>query len=144
MKTMKEEVLKVLDDKYEALDLITINDLLGLTTPEELKELEDTLNELVADYTVYLTKKNRYILLKNTKNLKIGTLSVNKKGFGFVVLPKEEDIYIASDNLNGAIHDDVVLCEITNMHENEGRIVKIIKRDLKNLVGEIVLNNQFN
>ena len=31
---MKEELLKVLDDKYEALDLITINDLLGLTTPE--------------------------------------------------------------------------------------------------------------
>ena len=112
---MKEQVLNILDDKYEALDLITINDLLGLTTPEELRELEDALNELVADYTVYLTKKNRYILLKNTKTLKIGNLSVNKKGFGFVVLPKEEDIYIASDNLNGAIHDDVVLCEITNL-----------------------------
>ena len=139
---MKERVLSILDDKYEALDLITINDLLGLTTPEELKELEDALNELVADYTVYLTKKNRYILLKNTKTLKIGTLSVNKKGFGFVILPKEEDIYIASDNLNGAIHDDIVLCEITNMHDNEGRIVKVIKRDLKNLVGEIVLINK--
>ncbi len=138
---MKEELLKVLDDKYEALDLITINDLLGLTTPEELRELEDVLKALVEDYTVYLTKKNKYILLKNTKNLKIGTLSVNKKGFGFVILPKEEDVYIASDNLNGAIHDDVVLCEITNMRENEGRIVKVIKRDLKNLVGEIVLIN---
>ena len=46
---MKEQVLNVLDDKYEALDLIAINDLLGLTTPEELKELEDALNELVAD-----------------------------------------------------------------------------------------------
>ena len=122
---MKEKILEVLDDKYEALDLITINDLLNLKTPEELHELEGSLNELVADYTIYLTNKHKYILLKNTKTLKIGTLSVNKKGFGFVVLPKEEDVYIASENLNGAINDDIVLCEITKPKENEGRILKI-------------------
>ena len=45
--TMKEEILKLLDDKYEALDLIEINDLLNLTTPEDLKLLEKTLNALV-------------------------------------------------------------------------------------------------
>ena len=35
---MKEEIKKLLKDKYEALSLIEINDLLNLTTVDELKE----------------------------------------------------------------------------------------------------------
>ena len=50
---MKEEILKLLDDKYEALDLIEINDLLNLTTPEDLKLLEKTLNALVDECILY-------------------------------------------------------------------------------------------
>ena len=139
---MKEEILKKLNDIYEAKSLIEINDIMGYTTPEELKDLEDTLNDMIKDYTIYFTKKERYILLKNCKSLKIGRLTVNKKGFGFVVLPKEDDIHIDANNLNGAIHDDIVLCEITNAGiKKEGRIVRIIKRDLDNLVGEITFKN---
>jgi ribonuclease R len=139
---MKEEIIKKLDSVYEAKSLIEINDLLGLKTPEELKDLEDTLNKLVNEYIIYYTKKERYILLKNCKSLKIGKLSVNKKGFGFVVLPKEEDIYIDKGNLNGAVHDDMVLAEIINNGiKKEGRIVRIIKRDLQNMVGTIITKN---
>ena len=44
---MKEQVLKILENVYEAKDLITINDMLNLTTAEELKDLSDTLDELL-------------------------------------------------------------------------------------------------
>lgn len=139
---MKELILKKLNDIYEAKTLMEINDLLGLTTPEDLKLLEDTLKEMIDEYSIYFTKKERYILLKNCKSLKIGRLTVNKKGFGFVILPKEDDIYIDAKNLNNAINDDTVLCEITNSGlKKEGRIVRIIKRDLNNMVGEIVFKN---
>src|SRR5574344_175299 len=139
---MKEEIVKKLNNIYEAKSLIEVNDLLNLNTPEELKELKDALDELINEYIIYFTKKEKYILLKNCSNLKIGKLSVNKKGFGFVIIPREEDIYIDKNNLNGAIHDDMVLCEIINNGvKKEGRVVRIVKRDLQNMVGEIVIRN---
>lgn len=136
---MKEQVLELLQDIHEAKDLISLNDLLGLTTAEELKDLSDTLDELVKEYIVFKTKKDKYILLKNCPNLKIGKFSANKKGFGFVILNKEDDLYISKENMNGAIEGDVVLAEIIKKGmKPEGHIIRVIKRDIKNLVGEVV------
>jgi len=135
---MKEKVLKILDKELNALDLIAINDLLGLNSADELKELSIIIDGLVKEDILYQTKKDKFILYKNCSNLKVGILTLNKKGFGFVLLEKEEDIYISADNLNGAIHSDKVLVEIMEQSfKREGRILKIIKRDLENLVGEI-------
>lgn len=136
---MKEQVLKILENVYEAKDLITINDMLNLTTAEELKDLSDTLDELVNEYVVFKTKKDKYILLKNCPNLKIGKFSANKKGFGFVILNKEDDLYISKEDMNGAIQDDIVLAEVTRKGvKPEGHIIRIIKRELHNLVGEVI------
>ena len=135
---MKEQILQTLNDIHEAKTLIEINDLLGLTTVEKLEELQKEIEELVNDYQVFKTKKDKYLLMKNCPGLKIGRLSVNKKGFGFLILDKEDDIYIAKDDMNGAINDDTVLVEVTEKGlEPAGRVLKIVKRELKNIVGEI-------
>ena len=60
--TMEEQLLKYLETMYDAKDLISINDALGLKTAEELRELQDTLNDLVDRYIVFKTKKDKYIL----------------------------------------------------------------------------------
>lgn len=139
---MKEEVLRILTDVYEAKEAIEINDLLGLTTPEEYRILEEILEELVNDFLVYKSKKDKYILVKNCPSIKIGRLTVNKKGYGFVILEKEDDLYIASDNLNGAIHDDVVLAEIIRSGvKKEGKVLKILKREINDMVGEIIVRD---
>ena len=106
---MRDKILETLDNVYEAKGLIEVNDMLGLTTAEELKTLELELEKLVDECLIYKTKKDRYILLKNCNNLKIGRLALNKKGFGFVILEKEDDLYIPEEDLNGATHDDVYL-----------------------------------
>ena len=52
----------------------------------------------------------------------------------------EDDVYISQDNMNGAIHDDVVLVEITskmNIDRMEGRILKIIERRVQRFIGLI-------
>ena len=146
VKSMKEKILKLMKDIHEAKELMEINDLLGLTTPAEYKELQDVMNELVEEYTVFYTKKGKYILLKNCPGLKVGKLSVNKKGFGFLCLEMEDDIYIDAKNMNGAIHDDVVLVEVF-IHgvRKEARVIRIVKRDIHNLVGEVLFtdNNKY-
>lgn len=139
---MKEQILALMDNVHEAKEAIEINDMLGLTTVEEYQELQKCLDELVDSYIMFYTKKEKYILLKNCPGLKIGRLSLNKKGFGFVLLEKEPDLYIDKSNINGATHDDVVLCEVlSRAMQKEGRVIKVIKRDLKNLVGEIVVKH---
>ena len=139
---MREQVLELLKDIHEAKEVIEINDLLGLKTSEELRELQSTLDELVEEYIVFYTKKGKYILLDNCPGIKIGKLSVNKKGFGFVLLDKEDDLYVDAKNMNGAVQDDIVLVEVFSSGvRSEGRVVRIIKRDLKNLVGEIAFHD---
>ena len=139
---MKEQVLNVMNDRYEALDVIEINDLLELTTPEDLSRLNNALDALVKENLLYRTKKNKFILFKNCPNLKVGVLSVNKKGFGFLLVPGGEDIYIDKDNINNAVNDDKVLIEIiNNFGKTEGRVLRVISRDLNNLIGEIYIHN---
>ena len=139
---IKDKLLKILENIHEAKSLIEINDLLNLKTVDELKELQNILKELVDDYTIYYTKKEKYILLKNCPSLKIGKISINKKGFGFLILPNEEDLYIDDDNLGDAIDDDIVLCEkFKRGLKEEARVLKVVKRELKNLVGEVYYEN---
>ena len=139
---MKEKIINIMNDKYEALDVIEINDLLELSTPEDLNRLNNFLNELVNEGIVYKTKKNKYILFKNCPNLKSGVISINKKGFGFLIVPDGEDIYIDKGNINGAINEDKVLVElINNFGKTEGRIIRVLNRDLNNLIGEVYFYN---
>lgn len=139
---MRDEVLKALENIHEAKDITEIFDLLGYKTSEDLKDLIDVLDVLVNEYIVFKTKKDKYLLMKNCPGIKIGKLTVNKKGFGFVILEKEDDLYIASDNLNGAIHDDFVMAEIIrNGVKKEGKILKILKRDIQDMVGEIIFKD---
>ncbi len=135
---MREKILELLDDIHEAKEAIEINDLLGLKTADEYAELQETLNQLVDEYVVFYTKKGKYILLKNCPGIKIGRLSINKKGFGFIIIDKEDDIFVDKKNMHDAIDNDVVLVEVfTSGVRKEAKVVRVIKRDLKDLVGEI-------
>ena len=139
---MKEKIIERLKTEKDAKEAIEVNDLLGLKTTEEYLNLIETLEELVAENVIYLTKKGKYILLENCPSLKMGKLTVNKKGFGFVILDKEDDLYIDSSNMGDAIDEDIVLCEIVKgARKTEGRILKVLKRDFNNLVGEVIVKN---
>ena len=135
---MREQIINVLNDKYEALDVIEINDLLGLTTPEDLSRLGNDLESLYKDNVLYKTKKGKFILFKNCPNLKVGVLSIKKGGFGFLLVPTGEDIYIDKSNINNAVNDDKVLVELVNNYGKiEGKVLRILNRDLNNLIGEV-------
>ena len=139
---MKDEIINKLKDIHEAKTLIEINDLLGLKSVEELQELTNNLEELSKDYIVFKTKKDKYILMENCPGLKIGKISVNKKGFGFLIVEQDDDIYIPENNLNNAVHNDTVLVEVIKKGlRPEGRVLKIVKRDLENVVGEVTFKN---
>ena len=96
------------------------------------------LNKLEDELKIYRTKKDNYLLFTNS-HLKIGTMIANKKGYGFVDIEGDEDVFIPPTNMNGAIHGDKVIVEITSPKgiDLEGRILKIVDRKFKQMVGEI-------
>ena len=135
---LEDRILEILKNENKALSVYEINDALGLTTVEELKELLKTLNGLEDNLKIYRTNKNRYLLFSNS-HLKLGTMIANKKGYGFVDIEGDQDVFIPPNNINGAIHGDKVIVEITSPKgiDLEGRIVKIVDRKFKQMVGEI-------
>lgn len=134
---MEERIIEMLKASKNALTVYEINDALGFKTVDELKELLKVLNKMEDSLQIYRSKKDGYLLFTNS-HLKIGTLSTNKRGFGFVIIEGSEDVFIAPSNLNNAIHGDKVMVEITSKKgmDLEGRIMKIVERNLQQMVGE--------
>ncbi len=138
---MKEKILDVMNDVPKAIDIMAINDMLGLKSVEELQELQKNIKDLQEDGLMHETRKGEYILIKNCKSLMTGLLSVNKTGNGFLLV-EGPDIFIAKENLNGAINGDMVEIDtIRYQNSIEGKVIKILKRNLDNIVGEIVSKN---
>ena len=137
---MKDDIVNILKNSDKALDVYELLHSLYGDDNSKLEELIKELHELEEDTTIYHTKKDKYMLIEDS-HLKKGVLRVNKKGFGFVEVDNlEEDVFIDALNMNGAIHDDIVLVEITskmNIDRLEGRILKILERKVDQYIGEI-------
>ena len=137
---MKDKVIEILKNTTKSYDIKEMNKYLNLHNYDDLKELENVLDELVADGIIHRSKDRKYILMEYTKSLKVGVLRINKSGNGFVEC-KPQDIFVYSNDLNGAINGDFVEVEVKSKLDDPepyGYIRNILKRDLHTIVGEIV------
>ena len=142
---MKDNIINILKNSDKALSVFEIEDKLGIKDVENTKELLSLLHELEEDTIVYHTNKDKYMMLENS-HIRRGLMRANKKGFGFVEIEgSEDDVYVSQDNMNGAIHDDIVLVEITSkmtLDRLEGRVLKIVKRQVQQYIGEITFDKK--
>lgn len=136
---MREQILQILKQEKKALSIHEINNILGYTSVEDFKEVLKTLNVLEDELEIYRSNKDNYMLFNNS-HLKLGVFLATKKDFGFVDIEGDEDVFVHASNMNGAIHKDKVVVEITSKNglKLEGRIVKIVNRDIKQMVGEVI------
>lgn len=139
---MEERILILLEKEKIALSVSEINDHLDLKTIDELKELLKALNNLEDTLKLYRTNKDKYMIFNNS-NLQLGKMITHKKGFGFVDIEGDIDVFVAPNNINNAIHGDTVVVEITSKKgiELEGRIVRIVDRKIRPMVGEFYEEN---
>ena len=136
---MKDKIIDILKDETKAKSVNEINNKLGLTSVSEIQELENVLAEMTQEGILHESKKHEFLLMCNTKTLKCGRISINRSGNGFVEVPGNEDIFIRSEFLHGAIDGDFVEIDFVKYHgEMEGRVLKILKRDIQNIVGEMI------
>ncbi len=132
---MKDEIIKYLDGSDKAKTLREISAYLRVMDVDKLK---GELDDLVSKGIIHETKKQKYLLMKYCKSLRVGAIDVAKNGYAFLVLDNAEDIFISKDNLNGAINGDLALVDLyNNRGKIEGKVLKILDRKIKRLVGEI-------
>lgn len=137
---MRDNIINILKNSDKALSIYELQDLLDIRTTEETKELMNQLKKLEDEVVIYHSNKDKYMMLGDS-HLRKGVMRANKKGFGFVEIDNlDDDVYISQDHMNGAIHDDIVLVEITSkmtLDRLEGRVLRILKRQVERYIGEI-------
>ena len=114
----------------------------------EMPMFYNYLDELEEDGYIVKTKKGR-IMSPNQMGLFVGKFVSHRKGFGFVESDEEftQDLFIPKDDINGALHNDRVMAEIvtpaTDDRRAEGKVIKIIKREVTRVVGLFQENKSF-
>ena len=152
---MKTEIFK--ERKKNIADLILNNELyvpmktkeiaILLNVPKDKRcELQEVLDALVAEGTIGVSKKGKYMKPDNVAL--IGVFESTSKGFGFVsVEGQEKDIFIkASDTKNAFYHDKVkVVVTLPQKGDRraEGKIIEIVDHEVKTLVGTYQKNKNF-
>lgn len=120
-------------------------------TNEELIELFSILDRLEHDGLIVCNRNDLYGLPAQM-NLVVGTLSMNSKGYGFI-LPQDKneaelgDVFIPPSLLGSAMHNDKVICRLnetsTNERAREGEIIRILERANKQIVGTFEKSTAF-
>lgn len=151
---IKNEVLKILGStkNNRAFQIEELANLLNINNVEGYQQLNKTLNRLIRDGQIIFTKKSKY-MLNDSVDFKEGKITITKGGYGFVELnenktlnDRTDDVFVMVNNLNGAINGDDVLIEVFKKNSPkgpEGKVIRVIKRNINNPVGEYYIENGF-
>ena len=144
-KTEKEEQLErrkkvifdILNDKqYVPMKLKEMAMLLQIPK-ENRQELKAVLDALILEGKAEVTSKGKY--RRATAKTVTGVFTAHPRGFGFVeVEGREEDVFIAEENVGGALHQDtvqVLLLPASTGKRQEGRILRILEHGIHEVIG---------
>lgn len=134
-----EEILQVMKEEGRPLLLKEIlrHFRLGKRERYGLKKLIQTLKE---EGKIIRIRGNRYGLPEKM-DLLIGKLKCHPDGYGFVIPEEEgEDIFISPRNLREAMHGDRVVVRVESIRRKgkEGRIIRILERGIRKVVGKFM------
>lgn len=126
---------------YKERTLVAMASNLHLTTKKDFQELTKTLDILMKEKKVYKDKQGYYSASDEKEIIVTGRLDLKAQGYGFIIVEDKEmpDIYIARNNINSAMDNDLCQVKVTsykNQDRLEGQIEKVLERSLTVIVGE--------
>ena len=143
------------EQQQKILDLMKDEDYVPMKAKElalimrvpksEYGDFLEVLGNLELEMKIQKNRKNRYKLVEKTYY--DGIYRKNQKGFGFVRIENEEEIYITKENSLNALNGDRVLVEIleesNKVKSAEGKVVRILKHEKDTIVGIFQNNKSF-
>jgi ribonuclease R len=142
-----EQLLAAMRDRIE--HPVTARELVQrLKIPREQRVTVKRLLQKLVDAGHLVQTRGNHFGLPDRMNLVVGQVQTHPRGFGFVVPDKplegvSGDIFIAGANLNQAMHGDRVVARIEQRREDraEGRIVRVLERGSKTIVGRFEVDD---
>jgi len=141
---MKERLKEYFSsENYQPQNFEEIAQSLGIEEYQK-EELKKALDELIDEYEIFLSRKQRYILPKDAKIFK-GVISIKNPDYGFITSPDFPlDLYVHRNGMNGALDKDLVAFSLIDYYgqpsddfKQEAKVIDVIERNLKVVVGEI-------
>ena len=134
-------------ETYRPLSYSELKDVINVENSEDEISFSKVLGRLEKEGEIVKTRKNRYGLPEMMTLIK-GAIRLNQRGYGILV-PDEvglSEVFVYGRSLNGAMHNDRVMVRIyqNNAHGEqrpEGKVIRIISRANKELVGTIKRGN---
>ncbi|NLC76884.1 MAG: ribonuclease R [Clostridia bacterium] len=136
----REELLVIM--RQSTYKPLTAQELVEELQIEDIASFLALLRELEAEGEIILTRKQKYGLPERM-GLVSGRIQGHVKGFAFLLpsLPGHPDVYIAQEDLNGALHNDRV---VVRLHPPKGRgtrpegeVIRILRRANETVVGTL-------
>ncbi|OGP32347.1 MAG: ribonuclease R [Deltaproteobacteria bacterium GWC2_42_11] len=114
---------------------------------KERESFKKLVTDLVRDGSIVKIKGGRYGL-PHKMNLVTGAIECHPDGYGFVI-PDDggEDVFIKQRLLNGAMHRDRVVVRVEGFKrggKRDGRVIRILERTNKTIVGRLEKGKGFN
>ena len=137
MKISPQEIIRFIKEKSDhPMKMKELAHALNMRGPE-YESLRDVVKKLIASGELVKLKRGR-IGIAEELNIRVGTLSVAKAGFGFVMTEGEpDDLFIPQSKLFTALDGDKVMARIGRLEggKQTGTIIKIVERGIRNIVG---------
>ncbi len=125
------------ENPFKAYNYKQVGHLIGVKDSAGRDLLLKIITELVENNSLNEIRRGKYMLnpeklreLSNIKKYITGTVDMKKTGKAYII-PDEggDDIYIASNNVAHALHDDkvkVLIFPKRKSHKTEGQIVEVL------------------
>jgi len=142
------------DNPFRAYNYKQIGSLIGIKDKASRDLLMTILDELATAGELNQIKPGKYMLnaealneLANKKKYITGTVDMKSTGKAYVISDEGgDDVFIAANNINHALHDDLVKVFIfpkRKSHKTEGQIVEVLERRKDTFVGRLDLSKNF-
>lgn len=147
IQNLNNSILKILKaDKNKSYNYKQIAGKLGVNDASSRNQIIKILHKLKAKQEIEEVDRGKFKAIIST-DYHTGFIEVNSKETGYVICDDfDEDIFIASNNLNKALDGDEVELYVFKRRKRgrlEGEITQIIKRAKSEFVGVIQINKNF-
>ncbi|TZE81225.1 ribonuclease R [Calorimonas adulescens] len=145
--SIRDKILDYMNE--ESYKPLSINELMKAFNIQksEKQQIEKILRDLEKDGKIVKNSKGLYGL-PHHMGMVAGKIQGNEKGFGFLIREDgENDIFISSSNMNGAMDGDKVFVKLIGEGQEgkrqEGEVIRILKRAVTRVIGRFEHNNSY-
>lgn len=142
--TLKEKILEIINKAKSPLMREDVADIIGIQGRER-KAIYQCLKRMEKEGLIYKDKKERYSLIDNATSFE-GVVDMAEKGYAFIVLEGRDDVFVSRDDLGDAMDGDRVIVtlkeEQSHRSKQEGKIERIVKRGVTQLVGTMSIKDK--